>query len=174
LPLFTELPRTCVLGNTASQLATPSGAPSSCRSGTPPQRCVPDNAPPARSPRAGLRTAPTARGEWPTKRSEELLSRRRVSSGRDSRGFRSTRFLQALIPFRHRPKTMKPSKPQVHNATTYNNFRVSWRTVLMPRARGQVASIHRESENEDSRKVGFREKLFDKSEWASLWGPTRR
>jgi hypothetical protein len=35
----------------------------------------------------------------------------------------------------------------VHNAATYNNFRVSWRTVLMPRARGQLASIHRAAEN---------------------------
>jgi hypothetical protein len=35
-PLITELPRAFILGNTASQLATPSGAPSSCRSGTPP------------------------------------------------------------------------------------------------------------------------------------------
>src|SRR5215213_7859851 len=67
--------------------------------------------------------------------------------------FRSMRFLQALIPLRHRPQTMKPSKkPQVHNATTYNNFRVSWRTALMPRARGQVVSIHPIAEKAYSRK----------------------
>ena len=68
--------------------------------------------------------------------------------------FRSMRFLQALIPLRHRPQTMKPSKkPQVHNATTYNNFRVSWRTALMPRARGQVVSIHPIAEKAHSRKL---------------------
>src|SRR5215207_1904439 len=45
---------------------------------------------------------------------------------------RSMRFLQALIPLRHRVQTTKLSRTQVQNATTYNNFRVLWRTVLVP------------------------------------------
>jgi hypothetical protein len=66
--------------------STPSGAPSSYSPGTPLRRCVPGNAPRARSLRAGSRTAPPARGGWFTKRPEELLSRRRSLLGSDIRG----------------------------------------------------------------------------------------
>src|SRR5215217_102306 len=83
LPLFTS----CREGSFSEpQLATPSDVPSSCKPGTPLRRCVADNAPRARSPHAGLRTAPAARGGWPTKRFEEWLSRRRASLERGSRG----------------------------------------------------------------------------------------
>src|SRR5215204_2299915 len=84
LRLFIEMPRRVVFSE--RQLATPSGAPSSYRPGTPLQRCVADNAPRARSPRAGLRTAPAARGGWPIKRFEEWLSRRRASLERGGGG----------------------------------------------------------------------------------------
>src|SRR5215210_426825 len=69
-----------------TQVATPSSEPCACRPGTPLRRYVPDNVPRARLAPAGSQPAATARKGWPTKRSEEWLSRRRSSPERGSRG----------------------------------------------------------------------------------------